>query len=369
MSVTAVEETRSDEAPVVKKPQEFSATFFSGVALALGEYLKTRGQDGTSVLQAAGLKDETLSERYSRFSIQQLATAFELSEQQTNDPLFGLHFGEWYIPPTQLAGHYAISNAPNLREALNTVKDYRNRVVGIPTQLSDQAAFTELSWIIESASFYARHTIDFMAMRTLKHIQMATGADWRPLKVDLESDKPENLSEHHRLLGSNVQFSQPATMIRVGSDALALPMPNADPDLYLVAQNSFRNPFPCKQNDKTPVDQLRQFIGDGLDKNDVTLAAASKHMDMTMQQLRRVLRKHDTCFQCVLDETRRAHAAHYLCETETCFSEVAFQLGFSDQSAFSRAVKRWFGVPPKDMRRSNAGCSLPPVVSHYPSSR
>jgi AraC-like DNA-binding protein len=130
-------------------------------------------------------------------------------------------------------------------------------------------------------------------------------------------------------------------------------MPNADPDLFLVAQNSLQNPFPCKQNDKNPVDLLKQFISERLGKNGATLAAASNRMGMSQQQLRRVLKKHHTCFQCVLNDTRKAHAAHYLYETDIRFSEIAFLLGFSDQSAFTRAVKRWYNMTPKELRRGN----------------
>ncbi len=351
MDANTEEVSSRGDALVRKKPQEFSATFFSGVAVALGEYLNTRGHDGVSVLQAAGLKREALGERNSRFPIQQLEAAFEISSQRVNDPLFGLHFGEGYTPPVLIAGHYAISNARDLREALKTVKDYRSRVVGIPTQLSDRSAFTELSWIIDSASFCPRHVIDFMVVRTLKHVQMATGPDWRPLKVDLASEKPENLSDHFRLFGSNIHFGKPASMVRVGSNELVIPMPNADPDLYLVARSSLLNPFPCRQDDDDPVDQLRRFINVQLDKNNITLELASKNMGVTQHQLRRLLKKRGTCFQCVVDDTRKAVAKHYLTQTDFRFSEITFLLGFSDQSVFTRAVKRWFGVTPKQLRR------------------
>ena len=347
-----IEEFNSpDDRLVSQEPQESSATFYSGVALALGEYLETRGQDGTSVLQAAGLKCDALSERNARFPIEQIAAAFEISSQRLNDPLFGLHFGECYAPPTRIAGHYAINNAKDLQEALITVRDYRNQMVGIPTQLSEESAFTELSWTVNVSSFCPRHMNDFMVVRTLNHIQLATGPDWRPMKVDLASEKPESPSDHFRLLGSNILFGQPENVVRVESDALAMPMPNADPDLYLVARSSLLNPFPLKQDDQDPVDRLRRLISVHLEKNDITLALASENMSMTPHQLRRLLKKHGTCFQCLVDDTRKVAAEYYLLHSELRFSEITFLLGFSDQSVFTRAAKRWFGATPKQLRR------------------
>ncbi len=174
-------------------------------------------------------------------------------------------------------------------------------------------------------------------------------------RVNLAHEKPYNVFEYFRLFGPNIHFDQPENSFWIDSAAMATPMPGADPDMYHTAQNSFRNPFPYEQDDTTLIGQLRRFISKRLDKNGVTLAAASKHMGMDQQQLRRLLKKHDTCFRTVLDETRKAHAAHYLCETETRFSEIAFLLGFSDQSAFTRAVRRWYCMPPKTMRRRKVG--------------
>lgn len=163
------------------------------------------------------------------------------------------------------------------------------------------------------------------------------------------------MGEHTRLLGPNIHFDQPVNSFWIDPAAMVKPMPEADPDMYYIARNSFRNPFPCEQDDTNPIDRLRRFISARLGRNGVSLASASQHMGMTPHQLRRLLKKQKTCYQWVLDETRKAHAAHYLCETEIRFSEIAFLLGFSDQSAFTRAVKRWFNVPPKDMRRGSTG--------------
>ena len=352
MSAIALDNQSNGEAPIERKHQVVSTTIASVVAVGLRQYLKELGLNGKSIFQAAGLKHETLSERYSRFPLQQLAVALEISARRGNDPLFGLHFGKWYRPPVQNACNYAINSAPDLRSALNILQDHRNLVAAMSTQLSDQGTHTELSWFIELASLSPRHVIDFKAMRTLRHIQQATGPDWKPLRVNLAYAKPENVSGHLRLFGPNVHFDQPENNFWIDSPALATSMPGADPDICNMAQNSIRNPFPYKQVDKGPVERLRRFISERLDKTDITLAAAAKIMGMTPQQLRRTLKKRGTSFQCVLDDTRKAHAVHYLCKTETRFSEIAYLLGFSDQSCLTRATKRWFGVTPKDLRHN-----------------
>ncbi|MEL7544962.1 MAG: helix-turn-helix domain-containing protein, partial [Pseudomonadota bacterium] len=43
-------------------------------------------------------------------------------------------------------------------------------------------------------------------------------------------------------------------------------------------------------------------------------------------------------------------ARHYLRMRQYTLTEVAFLLGFSEQSAFTRACKRWFDATPFEMR-------------------
>ena len=47
-------------------------------------------------------------------------------------------------------------------------------------------------------------------------------------------------------------------------------------------------------------------------------------------------------------------ARHYLTHEKRGIDEVGFLLGFSDQSAFTKAFRRWTGRTPADFVRANA---------------
>ena len=48
--------------------------------------------------------------------------------------------------------------------------------------------------------------------------------------------------------------------------------------------------------------------------------------------------------------TRRDLAFMYLRQRQLPLSEIAFLLGYSELSAFSRAVRRWSGTSPRALR-------------------
>lgn len=55
-------------------------------------------------------------------------------------------------------------------------------------------------------------------------------------------------------------------------------------------------------------------------------------------------------FQQLLDVTRQQLAIHYLEDESLALAEIAFLLGYSEQSAFTRAFHRWVGSPPGKWR-------------------
>ena len=57
-------------------------------------------------------------------------------------------------------------------------------------------------------------------------------------------------------------------------------------------------------------------------------------------------------FQTLTEQTRQDLALGLLNDSQHSLSEIAFLTGFSEQSAFTRAFKRWVGQTPASYRKS-----------------
>jgi AraC-like DNA-binding protein len=66
--------------------------------------------------------------------------------------------------------------------------------------------------------------------------------------------------------------------------------------------------------------------------------------------LQNKLREEGTTYRTVLDELRQETALHYLERQDVPIVDVAFLLGFSEQSAFNHAFRRWTGTSPQQYR-------------------
>ena len=78
--------------------------------------------------------------------------------------------------------------------------------------------------------------------------------------------------------------------------------------------------------------------------------SVSKLLRLHPRTLQRRLKKLDLSFQELHDSVRRQLAYDMISETTVALSHVAFILGYSDQTAFTRACRRWFGDSPKSIR-------------------
>ncbi|WP_319643908.1 helix-turn-helix transcriptional regulator [Halomonas colorata] len=74
-------------------------------------------------------------------------------------------------------------------------------------------------------------------------------------------------------------------------------------------------------------------------------------LNMTSQTLRRRLEAEGTTFQIIADEVRSTLAHEYLRTTKFSVLDIAILLGFSNSAGFRKALKRWTGMIPSQIRR------------------
>ena len=92
------------------------------------------------------------------------------------------------------------------------------------------------------------------------------------------------------------------------------------------------------------VDRVRRAVAAALD-GEPSLERIAKDLGLSVRTLRRHLVQDGTSLRAVLDDVRRERADTLLARGASV-KEVAFDLGFSEPSAFSRAYKRWTGKAP-----------------------
>lgn len=92
--------------------------------------------------------------------------------------------------------------------------------------------------------------------------------------------------------------------------------------------------------------RVRQKILQRIGQGSIGQIDIADDLHMSERSLRRSLAEEATCYHEIRDEVRRSMALALMKRSGLSLSDVAFSLGYSDQTAFSRAFSRWFGSPP-----------------------
>lgn len=92
------------------------------------------------------------------------------------------------------------------------------------------------------------------------------------------------------------------------------------------------------------------LIGDMLADETPTVGRLAEMSGMSQRTMQRRLEASGTSFSALLDEVRRNAAISALASGDGSLSDLAAGLGYAGQSCLTRAVRRWMGAPPRELR-------------------
>ena len=148
-----------------------------------------------------------------------------------------------------------------------------------------------------------------------------------------------------------VHFGDEYVRVRLPQSQLTLPMPHRDPALRQMLDRQARALMRALPSEDATEQQLRRILLRLLAEGDPTLANAARRMHMAPRTLQRRLAAHQLSWQQWLDRSREQLAREYLADPGLTLNDIALLLGFSEQSAFNRAYRRWTGGSPGHDRR------------------
>jgi AraC-like DNA-binding protein len=77
-------------------------------------------------------------------------------------------------------------------------------------------------------------------------------------------------------------------------------------------------------------------------------------LHMSRRSLQRRLAEADASYQSLVDDTRRDMALRHIQDPAMSATDITFLLGYSQQSVFTRAFRRWTGMSPSEYRSSKS---------------
>jgi AraC-like DNA-binding protein len=318
----------------------------------LWKLIEANGHDPEALYRDAGINPDLLNKPGARVPYASVNRIWAKASEIIDDPCFGLKCHKFWHPSYLHALGYAWLASHSLREALNRFVRYLRVVSEMAfLKLEEDDDGLTLIWSFELLGMRIPAQIDMGMAMALHMCRLNYGEDLKPLAVKFVHAQPPCAEEYFAIFKAPVRFS-------ADKDSMILSF--ADADKYLIGANpqlarlndQVMIEYLAKMDKDDIIDRVTTVIIDMLPSGGVADEKVAEQLNMSVRSLQRRLKEENTTFRTLLETVRKDLASTYVRDPDIELVEVAFLLGFSDQSAFSRAFRRWTGKCPSEVRKS-----------------
>ena len=326
------------------------------LAAAIEQY----GLDLREIAEEVGIDLSQPLRPHDRISYIKLQKAWQLAVEKSGDNCFGLTVGT-LTQPLALSGlGYSFIASDTLKEAIlrfvryqrmiSTVLDYQCEEKGETYSL--QCNYLPPEGSVVSASIDA--AVAFL-VQMCRNLMGTTGLEFSPESVSFQHPLPLGQDSYQRFqhfFDAPVIFGAKRNEIIISKEDMELELPVSNPELARI-NDSVVVEYLKKFDKNDIVTQTRAIIIEELPSGAVLQHHVAKVLNFSLRNFQRRLKEKGTSFSKLQDAIRQELAVQYLTEGHRQIIEVAFLLGFSNSSSFTRAFKRWMGVTPQQYAATN----------------
>lgn len=312
--------------------------------------------DPEPLYEKAGIPLTAVPSPQARYPISKIRSLWKLGKEATGDEAIGLKTGTYAQPALFYALGYSISASSTLLGALQRISRYQRLM---------STASVEIK-IIETADSFAlsaqfpdetrsppKEGIDCGMTALLALCDIVSGREIRPSLVELTCTETVHPEAYRQALRGPVIFGADLGVLYFDKETLLKPLSLGAPDVAKATDRIAEQYIEALDPHKV-ASQVQRLLVDLLPSGKTGQDLVSSRLNRSTSTLQRQLQAEGLSYRDVLDSTRRRLAESYLSENKHSHAQIAFMLGFSDQSNFSRAFKRWTSMSPGQYHEKNS---------------
>jgi AraC-like DNA-binding protein len=311
-----------------------------------------RGADPLPLLERHAIDPVSLRDPERFIDCKSVVELFEDSSDALHDPLFGLHLAQVQDPEVFGCIATLCRAAPTVRESVASFIDY------IPVVHSPQAEIelvegsetAEIRWRVDSKLGCNVQANYKAALLNLKLLRAIAGNGFRPTAIRLTA-KPaaRQVGELEQQFGCRFQRSRDYNAIAFPQTTLAHPVSTANRLVFQLLGGYLEQ---VKEASRMGIaERVEDYVRGALASGDCTIERCSLKLGLSVRTLQVRLGDSGLKFSNILEQQRSELACHHLEQLHLSLDQVAELLGYSEQSSFGRAFKRWTGLTPRLYRQ------------------
>ncbi len=312
------------------------------------------GAERQTMLDILNCENDILNNPVRRFACDDVLDMLSYAERETGIGSIGLLAGRTFRPETFQALGYAYISCNSLCHIMELSRKYQKLTQEfgqISFAIDDKYAKVYWKPYIEDAE---RLRIVTEAVYTA-YVSISRWLLWqyreKVVSVSFRHGPPKGTDLCAEYFGCEILYDQPEDCLTAEADLFHIKLPQANPELLKILEARLSRDLEQLENHHLFENKVRQTINHFLATRPVSLPIVAEAIGVSPQKLSRRLAQEGTSFRQLLQKVRQENVEFYLQEGRKNLTEIAMALGYSDQSAFTRAYKDWYGEIPS-LRKS-----------------
>ncbi len=329
----------------------------ASAATGIVDFINRHGGDVDAIFGNAGIAPDLAGSPTLKLRLRSYCDLFEEASRRTQQDNFGLWFGNQFRPRSLGMWGYAAISSPTVGSALENLTGlFRyHQEASILRLVPSADGLIRLEYqIVSPEILWRRQDAELSLGMFLNVIREGCGSHWAPEEVHFEHPKPQLWQDHETAFDAPVYFGQPCNALVFRPALLERPMPSRDLALLAVMQTCLESLGSRGRGSDGLFDRLTSMIRIRLPDGYPTLEQTAGELRVSTAVVSRELADHGLTYKDAVEAIRRGLAKVYIEQRQLPLTEIAFLLGYSELSAFSRAFSRWMGVSPRAYRRSTS---------------
>ena len=327
------------------------------VARSLINYGQRYAMDRMALLEASNLSEDQLNDARLLVDVVRYEAILKAISEHNNDENLGFHFGQNYDPDRWGVLGYIANTSSSIMAAMAAQYRFQSLSgnMGAPLQFTDGQT-TTVQWVpAYNCSYHLAEQI-VTGLISLSRL-LINEPEYAPQGVYFTHDCQGDSAKYVTYFGCPVHFNAQFNGLEISNQILQQPLRKADVEINKLLIDHAESLL-AQQTFTSPMEVIKDYVIKNLPSHVPDIEEIAAYLNLSVRSTQRKLQDFGTSYSLVLDGIRKELALTYLRQTQNSMLYVSERLGFSEQSAFQRAFKRWTGTTPRRYRSTTLNTDL-----------
>jgi AraC-like DNA-binding protein len=327
-------------------------TKLASAQMILWNILESYNEDPAAVFKRVGLDIEKMRIPGARYNKEKIAKLWEETGRLIEDPCFGLAAATHWHPSYLGTLGYAMLASSSLRITLERLVRFFEIITSVNAGelIEDETNKTLTFNFIYKDNPLPVYREDAALALILSILRGNFQQTFTPVSVSFKHSNKRCLKQYSDFFRSTIYFGAPTSSLTLSLEVADQNLPSGNKELATL-NDQIMCQYLADLDNANLSKKVQTIIIEHLPSGNITIENIAKQLAVSSRSLQRRLLEDGETFTSLLDKTRQDIARQYVTDKQYELTEVAFLLGFSELSTFSRSFKRWTGQSPDQYRK------------------